>query len=129
MKITALIARFLLGFIFLVFGLNGFFHFLQMPPLAGMAAQFMGALFLSHYLVVVFALQLIGAVFLLINRYVPFALIILAPVICNILLFHFLMAPGGLLLAVVVTVLWIIAFLSVRSAFTGLWQPRVETPS
>jgi hypothetical protein len=127
MKITSVIARFLLGLIFLLFGLNGFFHFLPMPPPTGVAGQFLGALFVSQYLVVIFALQLIGAVLLLINRYVPLALTILAPVIFNIFFFHCLMAPSGLPLALVVTVLWVLAFVSVHSAFTGLLQQRVPT--
>src|SRR5882762_9590406 len=125
MKITVIIARFLLGLIFLVFGLNGFLHFIPSPPLTGTVGQFVGALFVSHYLVVVFLLQLIGAVLLLINHYVPLALTLLAPIIVNILLIHILMAPSGLPLALVVTVLWILVFLSVRSAFDGLWQQRV----
>ena len=129
MKITAVIVRFLLGFIFLVFGLNGFFNFLPMPPPTGVAGQFLGALFVSHYLAVVFALQLIGAVLLLINRYVPLALAILAPIIFNILFFHFLMAPSGVPLALVATILWILVFLSVRSAFAGLLQPQVAVPA
>ena len=32
MKITSTIARYLLGLIFLTFGLNGFLHFISMPP-------------------------------------------------------------------------------------------------
>lgn len=126
MKITSVIARFLLGLIFLVFGLNGFLHFIpaSSPP-SGAAGQFVGALFVSNYLVVVFLLQLISAILLLINRYVPLALTLLAPVIVNILLFHMLMAPSGLSLALVVTLLWSVVFLSVRSAFRGLFQPRV----
>jgi putative oxidoreductase len=125
MKITIVIARFLLGFIFLVFGLNGFLHFLPSSMPSGTAGQFVGALFVSNYLVVVFLLQIIAAVLLLLNRYVPLALILLAPIIVNILLFHLLMDLSGLLLAVIVTVLWIVVFLSVRFAFTGLWQQRV----
>ena len=89
----------------------------------------MGALFVANYLVVVFLLQIIPAVLLLINRYVPFALTLLAPIIVNILLFHILMAPSGLALAIIVTVLWIVVFLSVRSAFAGLLQPRVAAQS
>jgi hypothetical protein len=126
MKTTTVIARFLLGFIFLVFGLNGFLHFIPAPPPpAGTAGQFVGALLASNYLVVVFLLQLIPAILLLLNRYVPLALTLLAPIIVNILLFHILMVPSGLALALVVTVLWIATFLSVRSAFDGLWQPRI----
>jgi putative oxidoreductase len=125
MKIITIIARFLLGFIFLVFGLNGFLHFIPAPPPTGIAGQFVGALFISHYLVPIFLLQIISAVLLLLNRYVPLALTLLAPIIINILLIHVLMLPSGLPLALVVTVLWFIVFLSVRSAFAGLWQQRV----
>ena len=125
MKIITVIARFLLGFIFLVFGLNGFLHFIPSSPPSGTAGQFVGALFVSHYLVQIFLLQIISAVLLLVNRYVPLALPLLAPIIVKILLFHILMAPSGLALAIVVTVLWIATFLSVRSAFGGLLQPRV----
>jgi hypothetical protein len=126
MKITSVIARFLLGLIFLVFGLNGFFHFLPMsPPPSGTAAQFFGALFVSNYLVVIFLLQIVSAILLLLNRYVPLALTLLAPIIVNILLIHMLMVPSGIPLSIVVTVLWSVVFLSVRSAFGGLLQERV----
>jgi len=45
MKIASVIARVLLGLIFLVFGLNGFLHFIPMPPPTGVAGQFFGAIF------------------------------------------------------------------------------------
>jgi putative oxidoreductase len=125
MKITIVLARFLLGLIFLVFGLNGFLHFIPAPLPSGTAGQFVGALFVSNYLVVVFLIQIVAAILLLTNRYIPLALTLLAPVIVNILLFHVLMALSGLPLALVVTALWFVVFLSVRSAFTGLWQQRI----
>lgn len=124
MKIASLVARYLLGVIFLVFGLNGFLHFIPMPPPSGTAGQFMGALFVSHYMVVVFLLQVIPAILLLVNRYVPLALTLLAPIIVNIVMFHTLMAPEGLPLAIVVTVLWILTALGVRSAFAPLLQQQ-----
>ena len=96
MKIITVIARVLLGFIFLVFGLNGFLHFIPSSPPSGTAGQFVGALFVSHYLVPIFLLQIISAVLLLVNRYVPLALTLLAPIIVNILLIHTLMLPSGL---------------------------------
>jgi len=126
MKTIYIIARLLLGLIFTVFGLNGFLHFIPMPPPTGVAGQYMGALFVSHYLVAVFALQLAGGVLLLINRFVPIALTLLGPVIVNILLFHITMAPSGIALALVVTLLWICVFAQVRSAFAGIFQPRVS---
>ena len=125
MKIASTVARYLLGLIFLVFGLNGFLHFLPMAPPPGAAGQFLGAMFVSHFLVVVFLLELIPAILLLINRYVPLALVLLGPVVVNIVLFHAFMAPSGLPLALVVVVLWLIAAASVRAAFQGILQQRV----
>ena len=127
MKTTSTIARYLSGVIFLVFGLNGFLHFIPLPPPSGVAGQFMGALFVSHYLTLIFALQVIGGVLLLANRYVPLALAILAPVIVNILSFHALMAPSGLPLALFVTVLWALVFVHVRTAFAALFHARFLT--
>ena len=126
MKTASTVARYLAGVIFLVFGLNGFLHFIPLPPPSGVAGQFMGALFVSHYLTLIFALQVIGGVLLLANRYVPLALAILAPVIVNILSFHALMAPSGLPLALFVTVLWALVFVHVRTAFAALFRAHFQ---
>jgi putative oxidoreductase len=127
MKTTSTIARYLAGVIFLVFGLNGFLHFIPLPPPSGVAGQFMGALYVSHYLTLVFGLQVIAAVLLLANRFVPLALAVLAPVLVNILAFHALMAPSGLPLALFVTVLCALIFVDVRTAFAGLFQARLQS--
>ena len=122
MKIASLIARLLLGLVFLVFGLNGFLHFIPMPPPKGLAAQqFGGAIFMSHYWVVIFGIQVIGGVLLLVNRFVPLALVLLGPVIVNIFFFHALMAPEGLPLAVVVVVLWCILAIRYKQYLTGIF--------
>jgi putative oxidoreductase len=128
MRTASVIARYLAGAIFLVMGLNGFLNFIPLPPPGGVAGQFMGALYVSHYLWVIFAFQVIGGLLLLANRYVPLAAAVLAPVIVNILTFHVLMAPSGLPLALFVVLLWVAIFIEVRPAFSGLfqsrWQPR-----
>ena len=124
MRIASLIARYLAGVIFLVMGLNGFLHFIPFPPPTGVAGQFMGALYVSHYLWVIFAFQVIAGALLLVNRYVALAVAILAPVLVNIITFHVLMAPAGLPLALFVALLWILLFAEVRPAFSGLFQPR-----
>jgi len=126
MRAISAIARYLAGAVFVVFGLNGFLNFIPMPPPAGIAGQFMGALYASHYLWVIFAFQLVAGVLLLANRYVPLALAMLAPVIVNILSFHVLMAPSGLPLALFVAVLWAVIFVDVRPAFAALFQARVQ---
>jgi putative oxidoreductase len=126
MKIASLLARLLLGFVFLVFGLNGFFHFIPMPPPAGLAGQFMGVVFASHYWVLIFAVQALGGLLLLVNRYVPLALVLLGPVIVNILNFHIFMAPEGLPLAVIVTALWVVVALRNKRHLAGVMAPQGE---
>jgi putative oxidoreductase len=118
MRIVSLIARFLLGLLFIVFGLNGFLGFLNMGPMpTGLAGQFMGALIQSHYFWVVAALQVIGGVLLLAKRYVPLGLVLLGPVIVNILLYHIFLNPAGMGMAIAVTVLWLIVFYDEREHF------------
>lgn len=125
MRIVALIARLLLGLIFFVFGLNGFLQFLNMGPMpTGLAGQFVGALAQSHYFWVVAGLQVIGGVLLLVGRFVPLALVLLGPVIVNILLYHFLLNPAGIGLALVVTVLWFIVFYAYRQYFSGIFVQK-----
>jgi uncharacterized membrane protein YphA (DoxX/SURF4 family) len=118
MRIISLIARFLLGLLFIVFGLNGFLGFLNMGPMpTGLAGQFMGALIQSHYFWVVAALQVIGGLLLLAKRYVPLGLVLLGPVIVNILLYHIFLNPAGIGMAIAVTVLWLIVFYDEREHF------------
>jgi putative oxidoreductase len=127
MTIARLIARILLGLMFTVFGLNGFLHFLPMglPSSETLAGQFLGALAASNYLYVVAGLQVVSGVLLLVNRYVPLALTLLGPVLVNIILFHALMAPEGLVPGIVAVVLWLLVFSGVSQAFAGIFAARV----
>ena len=129
MKILISGSRFLLGLIFLFFGLKGFLHLIAIPPSGEIADQFIGTSFLSKYLLVVCALQIISGALLLVNRYVPLALTILGIIIANILLFQVLMNPPGFGLALLVTILWAVVFASVRSVFATIFESRVETKS
>lgn len=124
MKIASIVSRYLLGLVFLVFGLNGFLHFIPMPPPPAVAGQFMGALFASHYAVVIFLLQLIPAVLLLVNRYVALGLTLLGPVVVNIFFYHLLMDPGNLPMAIVLCILWMLTAWPLRSAFRALFHSK-----
>jgi len=127
MRIVVLIARLLLGLLFVVFGLNGFLNFLSMGPMpTGLAGQFIGALFLSHYFWVVAALQIAGGALLLANRFVPLALVLLGPVIVNIICYHVFLNPIGAVPAAVVTVLWLIVFYGKRQYFSGIFVQRTS---
>ena len=124
MKIATVIARVLLGLIFVFFGSNIFLHFIPMPPLpATLAGDFSKALMQSHYMYVVGLLQVIGGLLLLIGRYLPLGLTLLGPVIVNILLFHIFLEPSGLPMAIVVAVLALFLLCRYRTNFAGLVKP------
>jgi len=127
MKIAALIARLLLGLIFVVFGLNGFLNFLSMGPMpTGVAGQFLGALFQSHYLHAVAAVQVVGGLLLLVNRFVPLALVLLGAVIANIFFYHLFMNLEGVPMAILVLILWVIVFYRHRQYFSGIFVQRTD---
>jgi len=96
MKILALICRILLGLLFVVFGANGFLHFLHMPPpTAGTPiGDWMLLMVNSGWMPAVNALQVIGGVLVLIGGTVPLGLCILCPITVNILLFHLCITGG-----------------------------------
>lgn len=124
MKIATIIARSLLGVIFVVFGANMFLHFIPMPPPPeGPARDFMTALFVSHYFYVVGAFEVAGGLLLLTGRWTPLGLALVGPVIVNILAFHSLMAPAGLGMAAVVSALAVFLVWRYRENFTGLVRP------
>lgn len=126
MKTATIIARGLLGLIFVVFGSNLLLHFIPMPAPAGQAGAFFGALYQTHYVYVIAAVQ-VGGGLLLFTRYVPLGLTLLGPVIVNILTFHVCMAPSGLPLASIVAMLALLLFWRHHEYFVGLIKPVSRT--
>lgn len=121
MKMAALIARLLLGLIFTVFGLNGFLHFIPNMQTPDRAVAFFTAMAATGYMLpLLFATQVLGGVLLLLGRFVPLALVLLAPVVVNIVMFHMFLAPGGLPLAIVVAALELFLAWTRRDAFTSM---------
>jgi putative oxidoreductase len=129
MKITATVARVLLGLLFSASGLSGFLLINHPPPAPpGLAADFQAVFFQSHWVLFVDGVELIAGVLVLANRFVPLALALLAPVIANIIVFHVTMAPVGLPVALVVTLLWFAVAARFRTSFAPLFvqQPHLD---
>ena len=121
MKIVSVIARYLLGLMFTVLGLNGFLNFIhQPPPTNPLAIQFFVAISESHFAAFFFAVQVLGGLLLLFGFFVPLALTLLAAELYNILAFHLTMAPGSIAPALVACVLWLLVFLQYRNSFNGV---------
>ena len=128
MKTTYTIARILLGIMFGVLGFNGFVMFIPAPPyIPPLAAQFAGAMYVSHYQWVVFGAQVIAGLLVLFNRYVPFALFILAAVLVNVLTFHITMWPQALFpMPIIAVILWFLTAWPIRAYFAPLFVKKVE---
>jgi putative oxidoreductase len=126
MNTAATIARFVLGLVFVVFGLNGFLNFMPMGPVPALAGQFAAALIQSHYMVVVLTLEIVSGLLLVTNSYSLLATTFIAPVIVNILLFHIFMAPAGLPLAALVAALWVVSAYPYRALLSPLFQRRFD---
>jgi putative oxidoreductase len=124
MKIAVLIARVLLGLIFVFFGLNGFLNFLHAPMPPGQAGQYLAVLGGSFYMQFVSLVELVGGVLLLSGQFIPLALVLLGPVLVNILLFHISFQPAGLPPGILSTLLWFIIFFGYRRSFAGIFEQK-----
>ena len=128
MKYAVLIARILLGLMFVFFGANIILHFLPMQPMAGNAVLFMAAIGTTGYMKVIGLIQIIGGLLLLVGRFVPLGLALLAPVVMNILLFHLFLAPSGIPVALVVVVLEGFLLFVYRASFMGIFAADPLAP-
>ncbi len=126
MKIISTVARYLLGILFTVFGLNGFLNFIPPMPMPVAASQFAGLLVTTHYMVPVFLIQIACGLFFLANRYLPLALTLIGPVIFNILLFHLSMNLSGIVPGAIAAVCWFLVFSTVRPAFDGILRDQSQ---
>lgn len=117
------LARIGLGLMFLVFGLNGFLHFLPQPELPAAGGQFLGALAATGYMLpLIKGIEVVAGILLLSNRFVPLALAVLAPIAVNILAFHAALAPSGLPVALVI----VAAELYLAWAYRGAFAPMLR---
>jgi uncharacterized membrane protein YphA (DoxX/SURF4 family) len=114
-----------MGLLFFVCGLNGFLSFIPPPsaPMPENAAAFvMGLMKAGYFMPLVAGVEALVGALLLTGRFVPLALTLLAPVLLNILLFHATLAPDGLGLAIVLTLIELYLAYTYRDAYRPLFQ-------
>lgn len=110
-KLT-LAARLILGLLFFVFGLNFFLNFIPTPPPSEAMKTMMGGFMAIGYLLpIVKVLEVICGALLLAGIFVPLALLILAPIVVNIAIIHFVYELSGapmaaIIIALMLTVAW-----------------------
>ncbi len=124
MKIAVLIARVLLGLIFVVFGLNFFLHFYNppMPVMTPAATAFQtglwGAGYFFKYMKVI---EIVSGLFLLINRYTALFVVVIFPISLNIFLFHAILVPSGIPIGVAIIVLNLFLGYAYRKYYSALF--------
>lgn len=102
-KLT-LVARVILGGAMVVFGLNGFLQFIPMPTPPEPALDFLSAMGRTGYFFPVLKLsEIVAGAMVLSGFYLPLGLLILAPILLQILLFHIFLEPSmnGMVLPVI----------------------------
>ncbi len=120
MKWISLIARLLLGFIFLGAGIA--FFFTTPPPLEGNMATFFAGMMASGYMMYLIKVtEVVAGALLMSGFFVPLALVALAPIVLNIFLIHLMLAPEGLPMALAIGALEIyLAF------FSKEYSPKIK---
>jgi hypothetical protein len=97
MKITVSVSRILLGFLYLVFGLDYFLRFIPYQPLhtGAAGALIAGLKGTGYFYPMQKVIQIAGGLSLLLNRYPAFSAVVLFPISLNVLLFHTILVPSG----------------------------------
>jgi uncharacterized membrane protein YphA (DoxX/SURF4 family) len=122
------LARIMMGLAFLVFGLNGFLHFIPEPktPMPEGAGAFAGALMKTGYMFpLIMGIQLLVGVLLLLNRFVPLALVLIMPILVNIIAFHVFLQPAGFVPGAVLMALELYLAWVYRKAYCPMLEMRV----
>jgi hypothetical protein len=121
------IVRSLFGAGFVLFGLDGFLHFLPHGPVPPAAMNFVTALFATGYMFpLIKGVEVIAGLMLVSNRYVTLALALLAPNIVNIVALHLFLAPQGMPVAIVFLAAELFLAWSYRDAYAPMLRSRVE---
>ena len=121
------IARYLLGLVFFVFGLNGFLNFIPTPPPDPKVVPFMtGLMSTGYFFPLLKATEVTCGGLLLSNRFVPLALVVLSPIIVQISAFHFVLAPSGIGMVALVLVLQVYLAWTYRSYFRRVLIAKAE---
>ena len=123
MNIARIVARILVGILFVFAGASDFF-IATPPPLPGLAGTFNAVFFQSHWVLFLGAAQIAIGLLLLINRYVPVALIMLAAFLYNSYAFHITMVPSALWAPVIVTALGLFIAWPYRALFAPIFAAK-----
>ena len=123
MKKATNIYRILLGFIYLVFGLDYFLHFIPYEPHhTGRVAAFKAGLIgVGYFYPMIKSIQIVGGIALLIDQYAPFFAVVLFPISLNVFLYHTILVPSGWLMGVLLILPNLFLGYAYRKYYSGMF--------
>jgi putative oxidoreductase len=126
MKACVLIARCLLGFIYLIFGLDYFYQFIPYHVVhPGIPGALVAGLKGTGYIYPMMkTIQILGGVSLLFDRYAPFSAVVLFPISLNVLLFHTILVPSGWFMGIILIVLNVFLGWAYRKYYQGMFTVK-----
>jgi hypothetical protein len=126
MKRATLTSRLLLGFLYLVFGLDYFLHFIPYEPHhTGRVAAFKAALLgVGYFYPMMKTIEIAGGLSLLSNRYAPFFAVVLFPISVNVLLYHTFLVPSGWLMGVLLMAPNLFLGYAYRKYYSGMFVQK-----
>jgi len=126
MKTATIVSRIILGFIYLVFGLDYFFQFIPYQPHhTGRVAAFKaGLLGEGYFYPMIKSIQIAGGISLLVNRYAPFFAVVLFPISLNVFLYHTILVPSGWYMGVILIVTNLFLGYAYRKYYSGMFVKR-----
>jgi len=114
-------SRLIFALVFIIFGLNGFFHFIPVPQVTPQAGALLEAFATTDYfLPMIKTIEVLVGVLLIFNLFAPFAIVLITPILVGITTIHLFLNPAGLPIMILLHVLHAILAYSYRPYYQGL---------
>ncbi len=118
MKTALLVARIFLGGIFVISGLNGFFHFIPTGTDAGSPMSFLSSMISTgDFFYVIKFFEFVLGTMMLTGIFIPICLIMMFPITMNIFMFHMTGGHGGIPMAMLMIIAHIYLMYSHRERY------------
>jgi len=128
MKVAVIVARVLLGVVFVFAGFTKVVPVMPMQPMPGDLGAMLNLMVAHKWIFFYGVFELVSGLLLLAGRFVPLALTLLAALLVNILLFNVTLAPSavGIVAVLVLGALEIFLVWAYRESFAGVLSARAQ---
>jgi len=115
-----LVARILFGLLCLLFGIDKFVPFLEVPPIPGDGGELMRIYAKSGFLKIIGGLEILGGLALIANKFIPLAIVVMSAIMFNALIIHLLYDPINSIGAIAGLIMGFVLIYSEKARFSSL---------